>query len=246
LSDAQAERGDAATAGLLGGCIGALCHSLIDVFYVCPVRLAWPHPREWSVPLLLPSKAHFSNLLFKVVTLADFACDLLFFALPVLLTCRRHSLHGVAARRFAVAWAAEALILLICCSPPLLANEELHHEDFIFWLHAPCGVLFILATLASPLVLRDAVLALAAQPRAGPACRRALHSPCVSDPMSPAPTSSVGSGGLCSSLSVRTSCWAPADEASSPRAECETEVGEECSSPVRRRKVDAAGFREVL
>ena len=50
-----------AVAALLGACAGCIGHSLADVFYVVPVRLAWPHTAEFSYPLLLPAKEDFTN-----------------------------------------------------------------------------------------------------------------------------------------------------------------------------------------
>ena len=147
-----------AVAAMLGACAGCVGHSLADIFYVVPVRLAWPHPAEFSYPLVLPAKEAFTNRLFKLAMLGDFASDALFFV-PVVYLCTTRGLHAALWPRFARFWAFQ-LAVLVAHLHPALMDDRYHHEDFIYWLHAPCGMAFILTLFASPIMLHDAVTAL--------------------------------------------------------------------------------------
>jgi len=145
----------AAVAAVLGACCGCLGHTLIDIFYIVPVQLFWPLPREFSYPLLLPAKSDFTNRLFKLAMLGDYASDFLY-VLPLLFVCHKYALHEGAWRRFGAFWAGQAAVLFAHLHPALMCDSY-HHEDFIYWLHMPCGMLFMLILFASPLLLRDAV-----------------------------------------------------------------------------------------
>ena len=147
-----------AVAAVLGACAGCIGHSLADIFYVVPVRLAWPHTAEFSYPVLLPPKGEFTNRVFKLAMLGDFASDSLFF-IPLAYMCAQYGLHGDRWRQFARFWACQLLILAAHLHPALM-DDRYHHEDFIYWLHCPCGMAFMLTLFASPIALHEGVTAL--------------------------------------------------------------------------------------
>ena len=228
-------------ATLVGLLLGSLTHCIADVFYVVPVSLAWPHPRAWSYPILLPPLAQFTNSLYKTMILCDYSCDVLFWGLPLLAVAARSpaQLDGGRCRLFAKLWALELALLAAHLHPSLFGDDEYHYERFIYRLHAVGGGMgFILLTFASVLALPQCTLALAlpaaSAPAAAappplcesPACiqleklqqRRAL-------PISPA--SSQGSG-----AEEAAPGEAPGSVAGSTCSPT-SESGEECSSPVR-------------
>ena len=90
--------------------------------------------------------------------LGDFASDALFFV-PVVYLCATRGLHASLWPRFARFWAFQ-LAVLVAHLHPALMDDRYHHEDFIYWLHAPCGMAFIMTLFASPIMLHDAVTAL--------------------------------------------------------------------------------------
>jgi hypothetical protein len=149
---APAGDGVAAVLGVTAGCVA---HVLADVFYVVPVQLLWPHPRQFTFPLLLPPREAFTNRTFKLAMLADFFSDNLYI-LPLLFVCAKYRCHEATWRRFAAFWAFQAAVVLAHLHPALMDNRY-SHEDFIYWLHLPCGMAFILVLNVSPLLLRDGV-----------------------------------------------------------------------------------------
>jgi hypothetical protein len=132
-----------------------VAHVLADVFYVVPVQLLWPHPRQFAFPLLLPPREAFTNRTFKLAMLADFFSDNLYI-LPLLFVCAKYRCHEATWRRFAAFWAFQAAVVLAHLHPALM-DDRYSHEDFIYWLHLPCGMAFILVLNVSPLLLRDGV-----------------------------------------------------------------------------------------
>lgn len=154
--DARVGTAVAAILGVAAGCVG---HTLADVFYVVPVSLFWPYPISFSYPLLLPPKEKFTNHLIKAAMLGDFASDSLFF-LPLLWVCARHRMHAPRSFYFAAFWAFQ-LFLLAGFTHPALMDDAVHHEVFVWWLHAPWGILFICVLNASPLLLPHAIAQLA-------------------------------------------------------------------------------------
>ncbi len=144
---------------MLGVACGCLCHVIADVFYVVPVQLFWPAARQFSYPLLLPPRHLFTNRLYKLAMLADFFSDNMYI-LPLLRVCAVHRLHEATWRRFAAFWAFQAAVVIAHLHPALM-DDRYSHEDFIYWLHCPCGMAFILVLNCSPVLLRDAVCVLA-------------------------------------------------------------------------------------
>ena len=62
-----AEHG-AAVAAIFGCCIGAIEHSLLDIFYIVPVELFWPHNRKFEWALFVPAEAAMASQDFKART----------------------------------------------------------------------------------------------------------------------------------------------------------------------------------
>lgn len=93
----------------------------------------------------------------KWVTFLDFLSDPALFYLPLLWVCRTKGLHVGLRGKVAVFAAAQLAVLAVFL--PALHDRLVSHEDFILWLHVP-GFFWIVFSMVSPLMLRDAVVAI--------------------------------------------------------------------------------------
>ena len=83
--------------------------------------------------------------------LGDFFSDN-FYIVPLLYVCWYYKLHEDTWRRFALFWAFQSLVSVAHLHPALM-DDRYDHEDFIYWLFAPCGCMFMLVLNLSPLLL---------------------------------------------------------------------------------------------
>ena len=177
-----------AVAALLGVALGALIHAGLDIFYIVPVRLFWPHPLQFAFPLLLPPKHLLTSRQLKLAAAGDFISDALYFV-PVLLFCRARRLHLERLPWLAAFWAAQILIVLGFALGPLM-SESVPWQDFVLMLHAPAGFLFLCVLNISPLLLIDAMAALGGAPATAPATASApapAPAPAAADSAVPPP-----------------------------------------------------------
>lgn len=160
-----------AVATILGGILGMAVHSVADCFYIVPVELLWPVKWKFAMSLVLPIE-QFTNQDYKVFTCMDFMSDILYFA-PVICCCWRYDFHRAAWPKLAAFWAAQLLTVVGFYNSSLMA-ESAHWEDFMYWFHCPCGILFIAALNFSPVLVPDAIRLLTTPPPPAAAHRRPL------------------------------------------------------------------------
>jgi hypothetical protein len=177
----------------------------------------------------------------------DFASDALFFV-PVIYLCATRGLHAALWPRFARFWAFQ-LAVLVAHLHPALMDDRYHHEDFIYWLHAPCGMAFIMTLFASPIMLHDAVTQLTSPLEAAARAEAAAKAALASMPVGQAASGVLDAAARLSSddpVSPASSCGAskPAEGADGGAQEDGYATARKRATPQRRRSWNAGMWRQ--
>ena len=80
------------TCFILGATLGCILHSFLDLFYCMKLQILWPIPFEFGLPLLFPLDL-ISEREKKLLMVGDFACDALFWYIPMCYFCFKYKLH---------------------------------------------------------------------------------------------------------------------------------------------------------
>ena len=137
--------------------VGCILHSLMDLFYVTKLMIFWPDMRPYGYPFLFPIELLQSRDK-KALILGDFACDAIFWYIPLVYLYQRHALHPV---KLSV---ARSLVLIYAIGITFFTQESwmadsVSIEGFTRSVYTP-GIFLAVFLLVSPIYLTEAVFML--------------------------------------------------------------------------------------